>query len=52
MIFKTIVGFIEFVIVNLDVTDKAVIGLVEGVVTMTPRPFDAFAWGFNIILPQ
>ena len=32
MILKTIVGFIEIFIVNLDVTDKTVIGLVEGVV--------------------
>ena len=33
VIFKAILGFIEFVIMNLDITDKPVIGLVERVVT-------------------
>ena len=32
MILKSIVGFIEIFIMNLDITDKTVIGLVEGVV--------------------
>ncbi|CIW42542.1 Uncharacterised protein [Streptococcus pneumoniae] len=36
VIFKSIVGFIEIFIVNLDVTDKTVIGLVERVVSHDP----------------
>ena len=36
MIFKTIVDFIEIFIVNLDVPDKTVIGLVERVVAHDP----------------
>ena len=52
VIFKSIVGFIKLFIMDLDVTDKAVISLVEGVVTHDTEPFDTFTWSFNIILPQ
>ena len=50
MIFKAVVGLIEFFVMNLDVTDIAVFGLVEGVVAHDAQAFNSTARSLDIVL--
>ena len=50
VIFKAVVGFIEFFVMNLDVTDIAIIGLIEGIVTHDAQTFNSTARSLDIVL--
>lgn len=52
MIFKTVIGFFEFIIVNFDISDETVVVLVEGVVSHDANAVDFFAIGLHIILSK
>ena len=52
VIFKTIIGFIEFFVMNLDVTDVAVIFLIKGIVAHNTDTINADTVGLDVILSE
>ena len=50
VVFKTIIGFIKFFVMNFNVTDEAVVGLIKGIVSHDTETFDASSRSFNIVL--
>ena len=52
MILKAVVGFVKFIIMNLDITNVAIIFLIKRIVTHNTNTVNADAIGLNIILSQ
>ena len=52
MIFKAIIGFIEFFVMNFDVTDVTVIFLIEGVVAHNTNAVNANPVSLDVILSK
>ena len=50
VIFKAIVSLVKLFVMNLDITDIAVFGLVEGVVSHDAQAFNSTAGSFDIVL--
>ena len=51
MIFKTVVGLVKLIVMNLDVADVAVVLLVEGIVPHDTNAIDFLAVSLDIVLP-
>ena len=51
VIFKTVVGLVKLIVMNLDVADVAVVLLVEGIVPHDTNAIDFLAVSLDIVLP-
>ena len=52
VVFKAVVGFIKLFVINLDVTDIAILDLVESVVSHDAQSFDSTARSLDIVLAK
>ena len=50
VVFKTIIGFVKFFVMDLDITDIAVVDLVERIVAHNTKSLNTFARSFNVVL--
>ena len=50
VVLKTILGFVKFFVMDFDITDIAVVDLVERIVAHNTKSLNALARSFNVVL--